>query len=401
MRYYKLNNQYYSYNELHNTFGYTYTPTWSVTYLLVSPWGDNTQTINGYSEPTNVYSESSYFVENSIGWFTLNQLSINEGYFPSNVESTTLVRNGETSNVVFLSFADEPRYLIEKDLSVGWLTEQEYTERGWGKGTGIILIDKTQDEETFIASLPYVEFLTKDEHIPDIEKSLLELPIVPQIEFITKDVHIPSINKTLLEIPAPTSIDLINKSNLPTVELFSVDGYKDYVYINKRGNAVTLQPNSTGDFYIIPISGGTGERTGYGSSKIYALSYWEYNEGELYNRVGIDVISNSGWLGWRSLSNWGFLRGKLYSCDSTSASVVTVYDSSNSEYNAFKFTLSGTDYYYVLDEVQITWTNDLSSIGYSEVPSVVAISGVVSSTSADDIVILDNYPIFGVLAQDS
>lgn len=141
MRYYKLNNQYYSYNELHNTFGYTYTPTWSVTYLLVSPWGDNTQTINGYSEPTNVYSESSYFVENSIGWFTLNQLSINEGYFPSNVESTTLVRNGETSNVVFLSFADEPRYLIEKDLSVGWLTEQEYTERGWGKGTGIILID--------------------------------------------------------------------------------------------------------------------------------------------------------------------------------------------------------------------------------------------------------------------
>ena len=608
MRYYKLNNQYYSYNNLHNTFGYTYTPTLGVTYLLVSPWGDNTQTINGYSVPTNVYSESSYFVENSIGWFTLNQLSINEGYFPSNVESTTLVRNGETSNVVFLSFADEPRYLIEKDLSVGWLTEQEYTERGWGKGTGIILIDKTQNEETFIASLPEIEFITKDVHIPDIDKSLLELPIVPQIEFITKDVHIPNINKDLLEIPVPTSIELVKKSNLPdvvlflspsgsgfnntynaitntedingnnilfsdidntvpievfyfntsskktytdihknqptyivnnnsiaawksvgyygnnrvyyasycndqnaelvtvyktpsyirvpayrlgsiyfildgthtswvdditvegytetpsqetcyvsggtgptlvndqiyyysgtrvynnsgsiyrynatktysvdsiynkngnlitgrtgtvhndgtyitisvsgntdlyaatvklnitnllpTVELFSVDGYKDYVYISNLGNAVSIQPNTTGDFYIIPTSGDTGERTEYDNSKIYSLSYWEYNEGVLYGRTGIDVISNSGWIGWRSLGNWGFLRGKLYSCDSTSTSVVTVYSSSDFEYNAFKFTLSGTDYYYVLDEVQTEWTNDLSSIGYSLTPPI-------------------------------
>lgn len=529
MRYYKLNNQYYSYNELHNTYGYTYTPTRSVTYLLVYPWGDSTQTINGYSVPTNVYSESSYFVENSIGWFTLNQLSINEGYFPSNVESTTLVRNGETSNVVFLSFADEPRYLIEKDLSVGWLTEQEYTERGWGKGTDVVLflspsgsgfnntynaitntedingnnilfsdIDNTVPIEVFyfntsskktytdlhknqptyivnnnsIAAWKSAGYYGNDRvyyasYCNDQNAELITLYKTPSYVrvpayrlgssyFILDGTHTSWVDDITVEgyteTPSqetcyvsggtgPTlvngqidyysgtrvynnsgsiyrynatktySVDSIYNKNgnlitgrtgtvrndgtyitisvsgntylnaatvklnitnlLPTVELFSVDGYKDYVYINNRGNAVSLQPNSTGDFYIIPISGGTGERTGYGSSKIYALSYWEYNEGELYNRVGIDVISNSGWLGWRSSSNWGFLRGKLYSCDSTSASVVTVYDSSNREYNAFTFTLSGTDYYYVLDEVQIAWTDDLNSIGYSlAAPSV-------------------------------
>lgn len=34
------------------------------------------------------------------------------------------------------------------------------------------------------------------------------------------------------------------------------------------------------------------------------------------------------------------------------------------KYNAFKYTLNGTPYYYVLDGIHDTWTDDLSSIGY-------------------------------------
>ena len=52
-------------------------------------------------------------------------------------------------------------------------------------------------------------------------------------------------------------------------------------------------------------------------------------------------------------------------CSSNLATVITVYNSSNVAYNAFKYTVSGTDYYYVLDGTQTDWTDDLASIGYS------------------------------------
>ena len=264
MRYYKLNNQYYSYNDLHNTYGYTYTPTRHVTYLSVSPWGSDIQTINGYSVPTNIYSESSYFVENNIGWFTLNQLSINIGYFPSNIESTTLVRNGETSNVVFLQFEDEPRYLIEKDLSVGWVTEQEYTERGWSVGQGFILLDKILDEENVVNIIPSVEYLSKDKHIPDLNKPLIELPIVQPLEFISNTVHIPNINKTLFDLPVST-IDLLDKNNQPPIVLPTVN----YVtsYLNTTKTQIGLGRNNQ-----YPLYDDLGQIVPYNDNKIYIIT---------------------------------------------------------------------------------------------------------------------------------
>ncbi len=51
-------------------------------------------------------------------------------------------------------------------------------------------------------------------------------------------------------------------------------------------------------------------------------------------------------------------------CSSNQTVEVQVYNSSNVAYNAFKFTASGTDYYYVLDGTQTDWTDDLASIGY-------------------------------------
>ena len=51
-------------------------------------------------------------------------------------------------------------------------------------------------------------------------------------------------------------------------------------------------------------------------------------------------------------------------CSDSLATVVTVYDSNNITYNAFKYTNNGTDYYLVLDNVQSHWVSDLASIGY-------------------------------------
>jgi hypothetical protein len=46
-----------------------------------------------------------------------------------------------------------------------------------------------------------------------------------------------------------------------------------------------------------------------------------------------------------------------------------VYDNQNASFNAFKYTANGTDYYYVLDDVQTDWSDDLSSIGYHLPPA--------------------------------
>jgi hypothetical protein len=47
------------------------------------------------------------------------------------------------------------------------------------------------------------------------------------------------------------------------------------------------------------------------------------------------------------------------------ATIVTVYDNQNTIYKSFKFTVNGTDYYYILDGIQADWTDDLAEIGYS------------------------------------
>lgn len=92
---------------------------------------------------------------------------------------------------------------------------------------------------------------------------------------------------------------------------------------------------------------------------------------------------NGGWLEWQfscieysgdfaiknmtsdTLSTYAV---RLFSCSSTQAEIIYVYNSSNEKYQAFKFTLNETDYYYVADSVQDDWTDDLSSIGYSLEP---------------------------------
>lgn len=51
-------------------------------------------------------------------------------------------------------------------------------------------------------------------------------------------------------------------------------------------------------------------------------------------------------------------------CSDPLAVIITVYNSQNAYFNAFKYTIDSVDYYYVLDGTQNDWINDLSSIGY-------------------------------------
>lgn len=111
----------------------------------------------------------------------------------------------------------------------------------------------------------------------------------------------------------------------------------------------------------------------YDTSKCYAMIWWQAVLGTLAGRVEFSIVNSSGSMKAKNNTSTtiSFLRTKIAVCSSNQATVVTVYDSNNIAYNAFKFTASGTDYYYVLDGVQADWTDDLAGIGYSLTPTTV------------------------------
>jgi hypothetical protein len=103
----------------------------------------------------------------------------------------------------------------------------------------------------------------------------------------------------------------------------------------------------------------------YDSSLVYAISKIYYNT-VVIGHGELQCVDNSGVLAVKNVTSSTIRAdgGNYQTCDSTDATVITVYDSSNNPYNAFKYTSDGTDYYYVLDGTQTDWTDDLESIGY-------------------------------------
>lgn len=163
--------------------------------------------------------------------------------------------------------------------------------------------------------------------------------------------------------PAPT---------LPTVTIYAPPS--TYCAFNNSGSSVTINAGNsrnmvyhwTGDQYSAII---------YDSTKLYGLISYR-NSGTFIGRTGLSCFeyhnpySPSTYLGVANVSSQSITADAFdyATCSDSTATVVTVYNSSNVAYNAFKFTASGTDYYYVLDGTQTDWTEDLASIGYSIKP---------------------------------
>ena len=126
----------------------------------------------------------------------------------------------------------------------------------------------------------------------------------------------------------------------------------------------------TGDYtigrYSVNISPGSGFSTpfSYDQTKVYSIATGDDGGNVSYSGF---VCSNQNGLVYATNNTSASIRVfgyTVYECLSNQATVVTVYDSSNVAYNAFKYTVNGTDYYYVLDDTQTDWTDDLASIGY-------------------------------------
>jgi hypothetical protein len=144
------------------------------------------------------------------------------------------------------------------------------------------------------------------------------------------------------EIPSPAPA-------LPTVS-------QQFIYPNSDGSGYSSPPNFTRVYFD-----SDGSRIPYDSNVKYGLRLSSSIDGRLSiaNSNNWVAVSRSGGSGYVTI-----FRLSLYICSSSSATVITVYDSSNNPYNAFQYTSDGTDYYYVLDGVQTDWTDDLESIGY-------------------------------------
>lgn len=107
----------------------------------------------------------------------------------------------------------------------------------------------------------------------------------------------------------------------------------------------------------------------YDDTKSYGIVQWQVTGGTTAGRVEFSIVNASGKFQVHNNTNGtlSFYQAKVAVCSDSTATVVTVYNSSKTAYNAFKFTLNNTPYYYVIDGTHDTWTDNLSAWGYSEV----------------------------------
>lgn len=163
------------------------------------------------------------------------------------------------------------------------------------------------------------------------------------------------------EPPAPT---------LPTISTSGDFDTDNWLYANTQGADVTV---ASGNSTLVGLSGGTTPTAvNYDATKAYAVINWaSYQLASGSGRAEFSIVDNGGKV-YAQNETSGSL--KIYAlrcavCSDSTATVITVYSSTDgAAYNAFKYVTSGTNYYYVLDETQTDWTDDLTGIGYSLEP---------------------------------
>ena len=148
---------------------------------------------------------------------------------------------------------------------------------------------------------------------------------------------------------------------LPTVSYADFGG-TSWLRVATVGSYVDVAPNDQ----TSNLTPNNVDYPEYDSTKSYGIVQWQKISGTIAGRVEFAIVESSGKFQAKNVTSntLSFYQARIAVCSSSDATVITVYDSSNNPYNAFKYTLNGTDYYYVLDGTQTDWTDDLESIGY-------------------------------------
>lgn len=340
MKYYKIGQGgWHTWEEWHNLYGYSTEPTDAIqlksTGVGNEPWG--AIVCGGYSVPVDKFADSSIWSENdALGWHDLNHLAILNGVWPATATEMQLEHPTlGTSNVAVLEFDDDDtRYLIQKDLEQGWMTEAQYTARGWMEaGTPeFIMVDSDTGSITGRANLFAMGYGYPSHHVVDTDPN-----------FIMVDVII----------------------NFPTISLSGDFGQDNLLYANTHNTDISV---ASGSSVLVGLGGGdTPTPVLFDSTKLYAVVSWsQVNSAHGSGRTEFAIVESSGNIYAENVSSDDLYlyTVKVAVCSDSTATIITVRDDSEIEYNAFKFTALDVDYYFVLDGTQTDWTNDLSSIGY-------------------------------------
>ena len=360
MKLYKLSGteRYIEWDILHNQDGYTESATNEVQFKSVGgtapwsgtqehAWGDALKW--GFWVPVTKFADASCWIQDVWGWHDLNVLASVFRVWPSNASDMVLTHpDYGSSPVVFIVFEDGAYYLIQKDLSQGWMTEEQYSARGWQLPDFIVL---NADTGAILGAAKGRE----------METALIPACTLGHSEMVSVLIPPRALEK-------PDMVVYVPRLSLPTVSTGGDFGSSNLFKFASGGGDYTFGANVVSSIYRID----NGDYAAWNLTKQYAVVYYR-DYGSTYTaRTGITTVNASdyGYSGNYiyvqnvSGSTLTVARIKIAVCSSNQATVVTVYNSSNVAYNAFKCTMSGTDYYYVLDGTQTDWTDDLAGIGY-------------------------------------
>lgn len=146
MRYYLYQNEYKSYDYLHNHKGFTTSPSETIEYLYTDSnrWGHYFTYVYYLGVPYDL-SRGEYYVSTVyVGWRSLDNLAIQLGLMPNaynNIDTTLEFTDGNQTSpaakiITFKDLGYEepveiPIYLIQAAINNGWHTEEEWEQLGW------------------------------------------------------------------------------------------------------------------------------------------------------------------------------------------------------------------------------------------------------------------------------
>lgn len=318
MKFYRIQGEsgWYSWEDLHNLYGYTETPSLSLQYKSAASetWGE--YAASGYSD--NAFEDlaaCSYFVSGEPGWGGLNGLATVLHLYPAVCSDGPNVTNGVVSSpTATYDFNGETFYLIRDDVAHGWIAGADLSSYGWE------IEDDTQYELLF--------FDTTTSKVTYGVESLNELVFVEAGYFTIDD---------------GADVVFVEQSQFPVVCTYT-ENIASQSVAPDAGFATGL-PYYDSKVYSVQTSDGVNvTRSGWEAGE-------EPDTPNLYatNKTSSTITVTSC---------------TVHFIDSADASLVTVYDSNDAPCDAFQYSLSGVPWWYVLDGVHDAWVDDLSSIGY-------------------------------------
>lgn len=341
MRLYLVDGQWQSYEDLHNNYGYTKQATKNILTFKstdIDAWGEILINVPGFYTITDDSErwDGEFFVSDHTGWYTMDELGYHCGCMPLEVDTTDLqFYNGTSvSKAAKVNFdppgegAQVDKYLLQAELERGWLTEEEWAELDWLKGepepeieASLFILDNTTGKilHSSIGIMGYIPH-TEIHRVPEDSVRFIEPLLLPNVTYVY------------------TIVDNGNR-------VISLGSNEKVKLLTDSSSALILYDSTKVYHTNVGSGSGTTYRTEFGTISIDG---------------NVGIINRSD----NSLNAFGCTTYISDSLDTEITQVVKTAD--DSVYTAFKYIDNGTSYYYVLDGVQSSWTDDLSSIGYTE-----------------------------------